>query len=300
MHIWITGGLGFIGRALSIALLAKNHRVTAVGRRADPEPIVHPAFGYISADTTRSGKWQETLQEADAVFNLAGVSIFNRWNTKNKQRIRDSRILTTRNLVEALPGDRPGLSFCSASAVGYYGNRGDDLLTEAEPPGHDFLAGIARDWEAEAFRARAKGARVIAARFGIALSPTGGALEKMLRAFKSFAGGPLGDGQQWFPWIHLDDLVSALVFALEKTVLTGPVNVCASQPVRNLDLARTLGQVLNRPAVMPAPMFVLRLALGEMADALLNSQRVVPDKLLQHGFAFKYPVLRDALQAMVR
>jgi len=234
----------------------------------------------------------------DTVINLAGKTIFNRWNDSYKKQIYDSRILTTRNLVQALPMDKE-VMLCSASGIGYYGNRGDDILKEYDSSGDDFLAGVSRDWEDEALRAREKGVRVVTTRFGVVLGKNGGAMEKMITAFRYFVGGPLGTGRQWFPWIHLHDLLAAMQFVLEHKEMDGPVNFCAPHPVQNNDFAKTMGRVLNRPAVMPTPGFLLRLVLGEFGASLLFSQRAVPDKLLNHGFNFEYPEVEPAIRQIV-
>jgi len=299
MKVLITGGLGVVGRYLSRLLLEQGHHVTALGLRPQPRLIPHPDFSYLSADTTRPGAWQERLGDMDAVVNLAGNNIFRPWTARDKAEIYDCRILTTRNVAAALPQDRPN-SLVSASAVGYYGDRGDEILTEASTAEDDFLARVGRDWEAEALAAAEGGHRVVAARIGIVLGSDGGALEKMIPAFRSFLGGPLGDGSQWFPWIHIDDLTAALAIVLENASVAGPVNCTAPNPVRNREFARELARLLNRPALMPAPGFMIRMVLGELGQALLSSQRVVPEKLLEAGFAFRFPAVREALYELVR
>jgi len=298
MNIFITGGLGFVGRRLSKDLLQAGYRVTAVGRTPNPQSIAHPAFRYMAADTTLAGDWQAELQDHEVVVNLAGKSIFTPWTHKAKQEIYDSRILTTRNLVAALPQGRETI-LCSTSAVGYYGNRGDDVLTEEAAPGDDFLAGLGRDWETEARAAETKGARVVLPRFGIVLERDGGALASMLPAFRMFVGGALGNGRQWFPWIHMDDLVAALRFLIESPALRGPFNCTAPEPVRNVELAKTLGRKLHRPAVMPAPAFLIKLVLGEFGQVLLGSQRALPKKLTEAGFRFQYADLDSALEEII-
>jgi uncharacterized protein (TIGR01777 family) len=299
VKVFITGGLGFVGSHLIPHLLNRNYHVTAVGRSARQDSIVHDNFHYLAADTTRPGSWQAALEDADAVINLAGVSIFKRWTQKYKKEIRDSRLLTTRNVVSALPAGK-SITFCSASGAGYYGNRFDDVLDDDQPPGDDFLARLSIDWENEALRAAAKDVRVVAMRFGVVLARNGGALSKMIPAFKAFMGGPMGNGRQWFPWIHLDDLIAALMFVLEHPQTGGPFNFCAPEPVTNRDLAAALGKILRRPAFMPAPAFVMRLILGEFSQVLLGSQRTVPRKLLDYGFEFEYPDIGKALAAIVR
>jgi hypothetical protein len=232
------------------------------------------------------------------VINLAGKTIFRHWTDRYKEQIHASRILTTRNIVAALPENTTTL-LCSASGVGYYGDRQDDLLTEAEPYGTDFLAQVCRDWEEEALKAEDKGARVVLTRFGIVLGRQGGAMAKMIPAFRLFMGGALGDGRQWFPWLHIDDLTGALLFIKDHPDIRGPVNFCAPHPVRNRDLVRTLAGVLMRPAVLSPPGFVIRLMLGEFGETLLASQRAVPDKLENTGFKFQYPELEAALRQIV-
>lgn len=299
MKIFITGGLGFVGANLSHFFLSQGHHVTAVGRPASQQLIMHANYRYVSADTTQSGPWQQALNDIDAVVNLAGKSIFKRWSNKYKQQIYNSRVLTTRNVVSALPAGK-SISLCSASGAGYYGDRGNDNLKEDEPPGDDFLARVSIDWEAEALQAAEKGIRVATMRFGVILGKNGGAMAKMMPAFKAFVGGPLGSGRQWFPWVHLDDLMAAIAFIIEHRQINGPVNFCAPHPVRNFDFAKTLGKILHRPAFMRAPAFMIRLALGEFGNVLLYSQRTAPDKLTQYGFQFKYPDIEHALAAVVR
>jgi len=298
MKVFITGGTGFVGRCLSHLLLNKGHQVIATGTRPAPAGIRSEKFHYIRADTTQKGDWQASLKNMDAVVNLAGRSVFSFWTKRYKKLIYDSRILTTRNLVESLPENKD-IIFCSTSATGYYGNRGDDILTEDDPGGNDFLAEVCRDWEAEAFRAEKKGIRVVAMRLGVVLGKDGGAMRKMVPAFRFFMGGPLGDGMQWFPWIHLDDLSDAILFILENPDVRGPVHLISPDSVRNRDFARILGQVLKRPAFMPSPAFMVRLLLGEFGASVLSSQRAVPDKLSGCGFCFRYPDLEKALRNII-
>jgi uncharacterized protein (TIGR01777 family) len=295
MKILITGGLGFVGTQLSIRFLEQGHAVTVVGRSPERKSYTPEAVRYISADTTVRGAWQEALKDQDAVVNLAGASIFTRWTTKAKERLYDSRVITTRNVVEGLSSDGKTL-LCSTSAVGYYGFRKDETLIEEASPGNDFLATLCVDWEREAEKAKEKGCRVVINRFGIVLGKTGGALGQMIPAFKRFVGGPLGSGKQWFSWIHMEDLINAFLFAFEHKEIEGPVNLCAPNPVRNRDLAKALGQALSRPSLVKTPGFALRVALGEFGSMLLEGQRVIPEKLLRYGFQFKYPEIEGALQ----
>ena len=299
MKIFITGGTGFVGTNLAIYLLNKGHSVIATGTSSAHKSIRHENFRYISADSTKKGPWQDSIKDVDALINLAGRTIFSRWSEENKKQIYSSRILTTRNLVEAIPDDKR-IVLCSTSAVGYYGNRGEEILKEDASPGKDFLATVSIDWEKEAFLAEEKGVRVAVMRFGVVLGKNGGALAKMIPAFKSFAGGPLGSGDQWFPWIHLDDLVSAIKFILENEDISGPVNFCAPNLVRNRDFAKAFGKVIGRPSFMRAPSFMIRALMGEMGTVVMSSQRVIPDKLLRNGFEFEYPDIHKALNNLLK
>ena len=298
MNILITGGSGFVGSNLSRFLLDEGHQVKAVGRSTPPQRFDPDNFQFIAADTTQKGPWQDELADADVIVNLTGASIFKRWTRNYKKVIYDSRVLTTKNVVDALPSGKD-IILCSASGAGFYGSRGNDVLSESEPAGSDFLAGVSIDWEKEALKASAKGARVAVMRFGVILGANGGAMDKLVPAFKMFVGGPLGDGNQWFPWLHLDDLMAAIGFVVEHAEISGPLNFCAPSPVRNRELAQALGEVLKRPAILPAPAFMIRLAMGEFGDVFLGSQRMVPDKLVNHGFEFQYSDIRSAIRAIV-
>jgi uncharacterized protein (TIGR01777 family) len=299
MNYFITGGLGFVGRHLSNFLLKEGNRVTAIGQNPNPNLIEHSNFRYIPADMTKPGIWQDELRDQQVIVNLAGKSIFRRWTEKYKRQIYDSRILTTRNLVEALPEDHR-IILCSTSAVGFYGSRGEDVLTEESPPGEDFLAKVGKDWEWEALQATNKGVRVVLTRFGIVLDRDGGAMSKMIPAFRYFVGGPLGSGRQWFPWIHMHDLIYAYKFVIAKQQISGAVNFCAPEPVRQRELAAKLAEALDRPAFLPAPAFLIKLLLGEFGRSLLSSQRVVPEKLQKSGYRFTYPDIKSAVDEIVK
>lgn len=298
MKILITGGSGFIGSNLSEFLLSKGHNVSAIGRSAGQHRIRHEGYRYISADTTRPGNWQKEVEKAEAVVNLTGTSIFKRWTKDYKKQIYDSRILTTRQVVAALP-EGGAITLCNASGAGYYGNRGDDILKEDESAGDDFLADVSRDWEDEAFKAADKGVRVAVMRFGVILGKDGGALAKMIPAFKAFVGGPLGSGNQWFPWMHLEDLMAAVLFIMEHQDVSGPLNFCAPNPVRYRELAKTLGEILGRPSFFPAPAFMIRIVMGEFGNVFLASQRTIPDRLTSCGFSYLYPDIKSAIQSVV-
>lgn len=298
MEVAITGGSGFVGTHLGNHLLRAGHKVTSLGSRQHDHLIDHDRFSYIQADTTQPGDWQQVIAKADLIFNLAGRTIFKRWTKRYKQQIYDSRILTTRHVVGALSASRRSV-LVSTSAVGYYGHCGDTELIESSPPGTDFLAKVSMGWEAEAEAAQKKGARVAIARFGIVLGADGGALAKMIPAFKSFVGGPLGNGKQWFPWIHVQDMVAALEYLACGADLTGPFNLCAPSPVTNAAMAAALGKALDRPAGMPAPAFMLKMMMGELAGVLLGSQRALPSRLLESGFRFQFPEIDTALANLV-
>ncbi len=299
MKIFITGGTGFVGRYLIQKLMGSGYEVTVLTRSLRKIGSHSPQMTLVEGDPTQKGKWQEYVGEHEAVINLAGASIFSRWTTKTKRTLRESRILTTRNLLEALGGGGVK-TFFSTSAIGYYGFQQDDELTESCPPGNDFLAQLAVDWEKEALKAGELGIRVVLTRFGIVLGEEGGALGQMIPMFRKYVGGPLGDGKQWFSWIHRDDLTRAFLFLLERPEIFGPVNFTAPNPVRNRDLAAALGKVLNRPARLAAPGFMLQLVLGEFGSILLKGQKVIPQKLLQGGFQFRFPRIEEALEEILR
>ncbi len=298
MNVKITGGTGFVGSHVSAYFLSGGHQVTAFGRSSAHPRIRHDGYRYVSADTTRPGDWQNEFQDADAVVNLAGATIFKRWTDRYKKLIYDSRILTTRNVAASLPQERR-IVFCSASGVGYYGSQGDDLLKEDHEPGNDFLAGVSVDWEKEAAEAASKEVRVILMRFGVILGKDGGAMAKMIPAFKLFVGGSMGSGKQWFPWMHLTDLITAIQYIIDNDQINGAVNFCAPNTIQYRDLAKSLGTALKRPAIMPAPAFLIRLAMGEFGNVFQASQRAVPQKLIDQGFSFQFPDIADAVRAIV-
>lgn len=301
MKVLMTGSTGLVGTALVSALAGAGHTVCRLVR---PESAVRGGAkdGFDVPWNPATGELGGAAVGADAVVNLAGASIAGgRWSAERKALLRSSRVDTTRALVTALArmNARPRV-LVSASAIGYYGSRGDELLTEESAAGADFLAGLTREWEAEAMKAEALGIRVALARFGIILARHGGALAKMLLPFKMGVGGRIGTGEQWMSWATLEDTVGVLRFVLENGAVQGAVNVVAQGAVRNAEFTKELARALHRPAFFPAPVFALRLALGEMADALLlSSQRVVPQKLQQVGYGFSHPDLAVALAAVL-
>jgi uncharacterized protein (TIGR01777 family) len=299
MKVVITGGGGFVGTHLTHDLLEKGHHVLSLGTTPPAHPVANDRYRFLQADTSIPGTWQDDLEAPDAVINLAGKTIFNYWTSAYKEAIYHSRVDTTKHLVEALPENQKTI-LLSASAAGFYGNRQDDVLDETQSAGNDFLATVCQDWESEANRAARKGMRTITARLGVVLGRGGGAMSKMLPAFRFFVGGPIGNGRQWFPWIHIEDLISAIQFVLSNDTVSGPVNFCGVQPATNRDLARTLGKTMKRPSIMPAPAFMVRLVMGELGNAVLFSQRTVPAKLLSLGFTFKYPTIQDAVSEIVK
>jgi uncharacterized protein len=299
VKVFMTGGTGFVGTYLSRELAQAGHTVTVLTRRERPPSLDQTDISFLTGDPTQEGTWMAAVPEHDWIINLAGTSIFGRWTEALKKEMMESRVFSTRNLVTALAeGDLHQL-FCSASAVGYYGPRGEEELTEASPPDSGFLGELARNWEAEALKAQGLGIRVIITRFGIVLGQNGGALGQMVPMFRKFLGGPLGSGLQWFSWIHQQDHARAYLFIQEHPEITGPVNFTAPNPVRNRDLTKALGKVLSRPAFVAAPEFMLRLVLGELADTLLTGQKVFPQRLLNAGFQFNFPDIDAALKDLL-
>jgi hypothetical protein len=298
MNIVIAGGSGFLGGALARTLAAEGHQVAILTRRRVASTPAQPRMSFVEWTPDGSGgPWASVVDGATAVVNLAGESIAaKRWSPAQKQKLRDSRLLATRSLTTAVrQAARPPAAFVSGSAVGYYGDRGDETLTEVSPPGTDFLAGVARDWEAAA-GAVADLTRVALVRTGIVLDRRGGALPKMLPPFQMFVGGPLGSGTQYMPWIHKEDWVRLVSWMITAEGARGPVNATGPSPVTNAEFSKALGLALKRPSFLPAPAFALRLALGEMADALLLSgQRALPVRATDLGFSFRYSNIDEAL-----
>jgi len=300
MKIFITGGTGFVGRHLVSRFIGEGHTVTVLSRSEKGSGRLPGGTSIVLGDPTEAGAWQDSVKGQDCIINLAGTSLFSRWTPEAKKLIRESRISTTRNIVDAIePSEGKDVALFSTSAVGYYGFHGDEELTEESPPGDDFLARVAVEWENEALRAEERGTRVVITRFGIVLGEKGGALGQMISIFRKYLGGPLGSGKQWFSWIHMGDLVGAFVFLMAHREISGPVNLTSPTPIRNEELAMALGKVMHRPSFLPAPGFMLKLLLGEFGSVLLEGQRVIPRKLLDSGYAFIYPEIEGALQSLI-
>jgi uncharacterized protein len=296
MNILVTGASGLIGSALVSSLTATGHEVTRLVR-AQPKPGEKAARWDPLAGTIDTS----AFEGVDAVVHLAGENIAERWTPAKKVNIRDSRVKGTQGLCEALARlASPPKVLVSASAIGYYGDRGAELLTEESPPGRGFLAEVCRAWEAATEPARQVGLRIIHLRFGVVLSPAGGALAKILPPFRLGLGGVLGSGRQYMSWIALDDAVGAIQHAILTDGLQGPTNAVAPRAVTNQEFTKTLGTILGRPTVFPLPAFAARLMFGEMADELLlASARVQPAKLLASGYRFHYPELEGALRRLL-
>lgn len=303
MKLLISGSTGLVGSALEELLRAEGHAIARLARPGTKRISTTPQETWIRWDPP-SGEFDAAAAEgADALVHLAGASIGEgRWSEARKEVLRSSRVDATRHLLSALSRlNRPPKAVVSASAIGYYGDREDEELTEQSAPGSDFLAKLCVEWEAEAMRAKQFGARVVLPRFGLILSKRGGALPRMLLPFRLGLGGRLGSGKQWMSWIALDGVVEILKLALRDDRLHGPVNAVAPNPVRNTEFTAALAKTLHRPAIFPAPAFALRLALGEMADALLlSSQRVKPTKLEGVGWRCAHPDLAAALAHVLR
>jgi uncharacterized protein len=294
-RVLVTGVSGPIGAALVPSLKARGGQVTRLVRG----PI--SSENQISWDPAKPLS-PNAVSGFDAVIHLAGETVMGRWTTGKKTKIRESRVLGTRNLAQAMAQAqaRPRV-LISASAIGYYGNRGDEVLREDSAPGNGFLAEVCREWEEANQPAAAAGVRTVQMRIGVVLSPTGGALQKILPAFRMGVGGNIGSGRQWMSWIHVQDLVGAVHHILTAELLQGPMNLVAPRPATNAEFTTTLGAVLSRPTIFPVPVFALKLAFGQMGEeVLLASQRVEPGKLAASGYCFQYSDLRAALEALLK
>ena len=298
MHVFVTGATGLLGRALVHALLGRGDFVTALSRSPEAPRRLPAGVRHLQGDPAKAGRWEEELARTDACVNLAGEPIAEgRWTAEKRARIRASRVDATRRVAEVIRAAGPRV-LVSASAVGIYGDRGEEELDERAAPGRGFIAEVCRAWEEAAAPARAR-ARVVLLRSGIVLAREGGALPRMALPFRLFAGGPLGGGAFWQPWIHLADEIDLVLLALDRAEADGPLNAVAPVSARNRDLARAIGKALNRPALLPVPAFAIRLAAGAVADELLSSQRVVPRKALALGHAFRFPAVERAVRDLL-
>ena len=300
MKILITGATGFVGGRLCQKLNEAGHILTALSRNAvSAERRVPSLKGAFSWSPLTSPPPREAFSDVDAVIHLAGEIIAGRWTTTKKQAIRDSRVLGTRHLVDGIEGleSKPKV-LISASAMGYYGDRAEEILTEDSPSGTDFTADLGRAWEGEAARAESLGLRVVKLRSSLVMGLGGGSLGTLLPLFKFGLGGPLGSGRQWWSWVHIDDYVGLVTYALENEI-SGPLNVSSPHPVRQKEFARILGRVLNRPAFFPAPSFALKVVLGEFASELLGSKRLLPKRVEEVGYSFLFPELEPALRQLL-
>ena len=301
--IIITGATGLIGKRLCKALAEQGNYVTIFSSNpGNAAKIVPQAKDFIKWDYNKIEEWERFLENKDAVIHLAGASIAGkRWDENYKKEIFNSRISSTKNLVSAVSKlqNKPSV-FISSSATGYYGNKGNEVLTENSNRGNDFLSEVCKAWESEAEKVEQLKVRRVSIRTGIVLSSDGGALKQMLTPFKFFAGGPIGSGTQWFPWIHIDDLVNIFLYALDNTLFNGPVNAAAPNPVTMNQFARTLGKILHRPSIFKVPLPALKIVLGESAEAVAASQRIIPKKLLDNGFKFQFEYVNEALRDILK
>jgi len=304
MKIAITGATGFIGKFLVQKLSQANHSLLILTRNVEHSQKIFPLNDYPNLEispyvATESGPWQESISNCDAVINLAGEPIAQRWTSEQKKNILESRQVGTAKIVEAInKSQQKSKVLINASAIGYYGSSQSATFMENSAAGEDFLAEVCQGWEAQAKQVNQEQTRLVILRFGIVLGD-GGALAKILPPFKIFAGGPLGSGQQWFSWIHILDVVNLIIYALENTALTGVFNATAPNPVRMIELCDTLGKILQRPSWLPVPSFALELLLGEAAQVVLEGQQVLPQKTQENGFIYQYPTLQKALEQIL-
>ncbi|RLG12953.1 TIGR01777 family protein [Candidatus Pacearchaeota archaeon] len=296
MKVIVLGATGFIGSHLVKDLLKNNYEVYAVIRNSKKIEILPKGTKIIIGDPLQKGEWQEVASQMDAGINLIGETIFKRWTKKYKKKLIDSRVISTKNLIEAL---RNKTILFNASAIGYYGDRGEEELIEESPAGKGFICELCKIWEKTAFEAEKKSIRVLIGRIGIVLGKNGGMLKVILPIFKAGLGGPLGNGKQWFSWIHIDDVTRAIRFLIENKNLSGIFNFVSPHPVRNKEFTKILSKILKRPAFIPVPVFALKLLYGELGEVIVSSTKVLPVRLLNYGFIFKYSQLENALKSII-
>lgn len=301
--IIVTGATGLIGKKLVHSLIDKNFEVIIFSRDIKNAKSLFPGVkDFVEWDYQKPDEWKSGLEKVDAVIHLAGVNLFaKRWDSNFKKMIKDSREVSTKNLVEAIiqTNNKPKV-FISASGIGFYGDRKDDALKEDSPPGNDFVADVCKAWEFESLNLNKVNVRNVQIRTGLVLSKEDGALKQMLPAFKFFAGGPLGNGKQWTSWLHIDDIVGMYLHALDNEKISGPVNAVSPHPIRMKQFAETLGIVMKRPSLFPVPKFILQLVVGEAAEVVTASQKVIPDKLIKNNYKFKFKDLEAALKDLLK
>jgi uncharacterized protein (TIGR01777 family) len=301
LNILIIGGTGFIGTTLSRALIDAGHTVAVISRG----PSLNLSLGHVirsfQADVTIPGQWQELIPDFDALINLAGVSIFRRWTARGKQEILNSRIIAANNVINALRMRRGKTQqLLSVSGVGYYGFHGDEILDEENPPGSDFLARVAAQWESKIEEVKELGIRPVTFRLGHVFGNFGGVLPKLVTLARLHLASHWGSGEQWISWIHEDDLARCVIFLLEKHIIHSPVNITSPNPMRNREMMKLLAELTGkRVFIPPVPEFMLRMITGEFASVFVNGQRVIPRKLIQQGFNFNYPDLKRALKMLM-
>ncbi len=299
MKYFILGGTGFVGKQLLDFLLDQGEEVTALVRDESKIKATSPKLKLVQGDPLKKGDWQKRVSEADVIINLGGSPVMTRWNDKSKKLIESSRVDSTNNVVAAMKDLEPRTFIC-ANAVGYYGPRSDERVDENTGPGNDFLSHVAVKWQEAAQAAEKLGHRVVVSRFPAVLGPGGGAMAQMLPVFRLGLGGKLGSGRQWFPWVHILDLVRALHFMSAKEDISGPVNVCAPQEITNKDFTRAMSRVLKRPAFFKVPGLALKIIYCEVGNMLLTGQRCVPAVLQKAGFEYRFPEIEKALADIVK
>ncbi|GAB4345598.1 MAG: TIGR01777 family oxidoreductase [Leptolyngbyaceae cyanobacterium] len=304
MKVAVTGATGFVGHRLVERLQAEGHQVVVFTRNPDRAAKVFPKTAFpaveiVAYTPTVAGEWQQAIAGCDGVVNLAGEPISERWTAAHKQAILESRKLGTQRIVEAIAQANPKPQvLVNASAIGYYGTSETVTFDESSNPGNDFLAEVCQAWESEAQKVKEAGVRLVILRLGIVLG-MGGAIARMLPPFKLFAGGPIGSGKQWFSWIHRDDLVSLILYALTQPSMAGIYNATAPNPVRMAEFCHTLGEVMHRPSWLPVPAFAIEALLGDGAIVVLEGQEVIPKRTQESGFQYQYPTVKQALEEVV-